>query len=86
MTFDILGPEGAKYQLRNESGKQATCRQIDRGTVTDMPTGIPLTSNRRTELICENAEKLGKASRILVKVAFDAFTYDFEVPATPVAG
>ncbi|MBO4162852.1 hypothetical protein AB0C22_12780 [Micromonospora sp. NPDC048894] len=83
--FDVVGPKGARYGLRDAAGKKGECRQVELGEVASRPPGLPATSNWQTELICAGREKVTKASRVLVKVALDSFTYDFEVPALPAA-
>ncbi|WP_328343511.1 hypothetical protein [Micromonospora sp. NBC_00421] len=85
VSFDVVGPKGARYGLRDAAGKKGECRQVERGEVASRPSGLPVTSDWQTELICVSSEKVTKASRVLVKVALDSFTYDFEVPALPPA-
>jgi hypothetical protein len=83
LSFILVGSKGALYELREATGKRAECRQVEQGALAVAPPGLPVGSNWQTELICVSREQITKTSRVLVKVKFKSFTYDFEIPATP---
>jgi hypothetical protein len=80
--LEVVGPAGTLYGYRDSAGKVAQCRQIARGTVATPLPGLPATSNQTFEVVCEKAGKPASGGKVLVKVKFESFSYDFEVPAS----
>lgn len=81
-TFDVVGPKEAKYGFRTKAGEPAACNQIP-GRVDPRPlSGLPSSSVQHVAVTCTGLGKSATGGMLLVKVEFDGFSYDFEVPAT----